>query len=283
MATLEDKILGEKMQYYCSSSSDDENDSGDSDREENGSKISDMPDKQPSMDFSEWDGTSSNTGPKGVIRDWQRFNQLETEKRAEAERTRLELMKHLSLSCRSALDEEREKMLKTDPEFAEFMADEFLLSYQKQRMQEMLAKAEKLRFGTLYHLDDAEQFLKAIDEEDKSVTIIVHIYQKNILSCEAMNGCLTILAQEYPFVKFCKILASAVGVSKHFKEEGVPALLAYKNCHMIENFVNLSNELGDDFYASDVEIFLIEHGILRDKSCIPSIIQSSQDDSDDSD
>lgn len=121
----------------------------------------------------------------------------------------MELMKKLSLSCRSALDEEREKMLETDPELAELMADEFLLAYQKQRMQEMLAKAEKLRFGSVYHLDNAEEFLKAIDDEEKSVTIIVHIYQKDILGCEAMNGCLTVLAQEYPFVKFCKILGKS--------------------------------------------------------------------------
>lgn len=68
MATLEDKILGDKLQYYCSSSSEDEgNDSGDSDKEEV-SKTNAMPAKEPSMDFSEWDGTSSNTGPKGVIR-----------------------------------------------------------------------------------------------------------------------------------------------------------------------------------------------------------------------
>ena len=29
----------------------------------------------------DWDGSSANTGPKGVIKDWQRYKQLETEKR----------------------------------------------------------------------------------------------------------------------------------------------------------------------------------------------------------
>ncbi|XP_008215237.1 phosducin-like protein [Nasonia vitripennis] len=284
MATLEDKILGEKSQYYCSSSSEDEgNDSASSDNEGEASNAYDMPAKQPSMDFSEWDGTSSNTGPKGVIRDWQRFKQIENEKRAEQEKERIELMKKLTLTCRSTLDDEREKMLETDPEFAELMADEFLLAYQKQRMREMIAKAEKLRFGSVINLEEAEQYLKAIDEEDKSVTIIIHIYQKDVPGCTAMNGCLITLAQEYPFVKFCRILASAVGVSKHFKKEGVPALLVYKGGQIIGNFVHITNTLGDDFYASDVESFLIEHGLLRDKNCVPSIIQSNEDDDSDSD
>ena len=41
------------------------------------------------------------TGPKGVITDWRRFKQLETEKRLENERERLQLAKKLTLTCRS--------------------------------------------------------------------------------------------------------------------------------------------------------------------------------------
>lgn len=69
MATLEDKILGNKMQYYCSSSSEDEdgNDSGCSDKEEEVPKT-ETSNKDQSIEISDWDGSSSNTGPKGVIR-----------------------------------------------------------------------------------------------------------------------------------------------------------------------------------------------------------------------
>jgi len=41
------------------------------------------------------------TGPKGVIADWRRFKQLETEKREEQERELVDLQKKLSLTCRS--------------------------------------------------------------------------------------------------------------------------------------------------------------------------------------
>ena len=39
---------------------------------------------------------------------------------------------------------------------------------------------------------------------------------------------------------------------------GVPALLIYKKGEMIGNFVRLSDELGSDFFANDVEGFLHE-------------------------
>ena len=43
------------------------------------------------------------TGPKGVINDWRRFKQLETEKRAEQETERLQLAEKLTLTCRTAV------------------------------------------------------------------------------------------------------------------------------------------------------------------------------------
>ena len=39
---------------------------------------------------------------------------------------------------------------------------------------------------------------------------------------------------------------------------GVPALLIYKHGELIGNFVRLSDEFGDEFYATDVESFLVE-------------------------
>ncbi|PBC29590.1 Phosducin protein [Apis cerana cerana] len=272
MSTLENKILGEKLHYYCSSSSEDEeNDSADSDKEIEDEKYPQIITDSIEPSFSEWDGTSSNTGPKGVIKDWQRYKQLQAEKRDEQDKERIKLIKKLSLTCRSSLDEEKEKIMQTDPDLAELLTDEFLLEYQKQRMKEMLAKTEKLRFGRIINLETADQFLEAIDNEEKSITIIVHIYENNIPGCEAMNGSLISVADNYPYVKFCKILGSVAGLSKHFKKEGVPALLVYKAGQIIGNFVHITDYLGEDFYASDVENFLIEHGMLTDKNCIPVI------------
>jgi len=40
--------------------------------------------------------------------------------------------------------------------------------------------------------------------------------------------------------------------------EGLPALLAYKSGQIIGNFVKLEDTFGEDFFAVDVESFLIE-------------------------
>ncbi|KYQ51768.1 Phosducin-like protein [Trachymyrmex zeteki] len=283
MSTLEDKILGEKLHYYCSSSSEDEgNDSGDSDKESDDVKYTNDTAQYIAPSYLEWHGTSSNTGPKGVIKDWQRYKQLEAEKQESQEKERLQLINKLSLTCRSALDEEKEKLNETDPELANLLTDEFLLEYQKQRMKEMLAKTEKLCFGRVIDLENTDQFLQAIDGEDKSVIVIVHIYEDNVSGCEAMNGCLISLAEEYPYIKFCKILGSIAGLSKQFKKFGVPTLLVYKNGQVIGNFIHVTDHLGIDFYSSDVEAFLIEHGILADKNCIPLIVLKNENRTSDS-
>lgn len=285
MATLEDKILGEKLHCYCSSSEDEDEKSGSGDEGRNDGSSSLQPSE--SMPQPEaWSGSSTNTGPKGVIKDWQRFKQLESEKRAEQEREKLELIKKLSLTCQSALDEEKEraKAEQLDPELQELLDDNFLLQYQEKRMKEMMDQYKELpSFGKLFTLRNSGEFLEAIDTEHKSVTVIIHIYEHNIQGCEAMNGCLTCLSEEFPNVKFCKIISSAAGMSQRFKAGGVPALLVYKGGQLIGNFVRVTDDLGTDFFAEEVEAFLTEHGVLPDKSCIPKIIQQSSLNDDDDD
>ncbi|XP_066587234.1 phosducin-like protein [Prorops nasuta] len=282
MSTLEDKILGEKAQYYCSSSEDENNDSPDSDKEENEPKEQ-TGEPASVAPFSKWGGTSSNTGPKGVLKDWQQYKKAEAEKRIEEDQKRLSMIKKISLTCQSSLEEDKDKLLQLDPELAELLADEFLVQYQKQRMQEMIAKAEKLTFGKLIVLKSADQFLEAIDKEDPLVKVIIHIYEDNIPGCETMNGCLLVLAKEHPHVKFCIIRGSTAGLSDYFKKRGVPALLIYKHGQLIGNYVRITEYLGTDFYASDVQSFLVEHGMLSDKRCIPEILKPREEKSSESD
>lgn len=129
-------------------------------------------------------------------------------------------------------------------------------------------------------LQNGQEFLDAIDKEHKSVTIIVHIYEDNVDACRAMNVCLTTLCKVYENVKFCAIVGSRAGMSKKFKLDGVPALLIYKSGNLVGNFIRLSDDLGNDFMPDDVQGYLVEHGILEDKSCTPLIIRNSANDSD---
>jgi predicted RecB family endonuclease len=278
MATLEDKLLGNKAHNYCSSSEDEDG------PDASGVKFTPAdPKDQAISGGTNWTGSSANTGPKGVIKDWQRFKQLETEKRNEQERERVELMKKLSLSARTTAEDDKAKEQdEFDAELAELMNDDFLLQYQKQRMTEMLAMAGRLpRFGNVVALSSGDDFLNAVDKEHKGITVIIHIYEDRNSNCAMMNECLKTLATEYVMVKFCKIKSSVAGMSKKFKTTGLPALLIYKNGQVIGNFVRMADELGNQFYASDVESFLIEHSLLPDKTCVPTITSQQGNDEDD--
>jgi hypothetical protein len=141
MATLDDKLLGEKTHYYCSSSEDEDESSSGNEGGGKTSKGAAQVEPEGGSKTEPWTGTSSNTGPKGVIKDWQRFKQLEAESAAEKERERLALFKKLSLTCSSTLDDEKQKQDELDEELAD---DEFLQQYVQQRMAEMVARSSAL-------------------------------------------------------------------------------------------------------------------------------------------
>lgn len=279
MLSLEDKILGEKAHNFCSSSESGESgsESGDDEREPS-SKCEAI---QQVPEPSKWEGVSSNTGPKGVLNDWQMFKQLEIQKRKEQDEEKLALMKKLSLTCQSVLEEKRERNDELSEDMTELLTDDFLEQYRKQRMKEMLSSTSCLpKFGKLYHLKNGEEFLEAVDNENKCVTVIVHVYENAVGGCKMMNTCLLQLSEEYLQVKFCKLISSTANMSNQFKSDGVPALLVYKAGQMVGNFVRVTDELGDEFYAGDVENFLIEHGMIVDKSCVPKIVTECKKDSD---
>ncbi|XP_049282034.1 phosducin-like protein [Anopheles funestus] len=291
MATLDDKLLGEKLENYCSSSEDEgAEDEGDSSEASGTGKSAGkqgsssksgfrrVTDTEPATlthNKTHWTGTTGNTGPKGVIQDWQRFKQLEAERREQDEAEKLRLLKKLSITARTKEeDNAAAAMSELDAEFQELMDEDFLLEYQRKRMSEMLALMDKKGcYGKLIHLKDGGEFLQAVDKEDKNTTVVIHIYREKYGPCVKMNEALTTLAKDYTNVKFCKFVSSDAGLSNMFKTSGVPALLIYKGGQMIGNFVKLVDDLSDEFDFSDVESFLVENGIINDKSCKPTIVE----------
>lgn len=210
---------------------------------------------------------------------------MENEKRQDQERERLELMKKLSITAKTTAEDQKAKeQAEFDAELDELLNDDFLQEFQKRRMQEMLAISGMLpKFGEVVTLKSGDEFLQSIDGENKAVTVIIHIYEEKFKACKTMNKCMAKLAQEYPSVKFCKILSTVAGLSKKFKTVALPTLLVYKNGQVIGNFIRMGEEFGDEFYSSDVESFLIEHALLPDKTLMPTVTSTAtaQDDQDD--
>lgn len=272
MATLEDKLMGEKLEYYCSSSEGEDNDDDDSgDKESKSAAPSSLSVDQappPPLSANMTHRAATNTGPKGVVQDWQMYKQLEAQKREENEKQRLELMKKLSLSAAtSAEDEARRREEELEAEMAELMSEDFLQQFQKKRMAEMMQQCGHLqKFGKVFHLTSHEEFLNAVEKENKHITIIIHIYDRTLSACATLNKCLDTLAQDYQIIKFAKICSSVAGMSRDFRAKGLPALLVYKANNLIGNFVRITDDLSDDFFPSDLESFLIENGMIVDKN-----------------
>ncbi|XP_043914505.1 phosducin-like protein [Protopterus annectens] len=290
MATLDDKLLGEKLQYYYSSSEDEDSD------KENDSTIQNPTASQPEYCSDQ----TVNTGPKGVLNDWRRFKKLESEQLEEQKYEMERLIKKLAVTCRSHLDDEKDE--KKQQELREKISsrmtlqeysmlqvseddEEFLQQYRKQRMEEMRKQlSSKKLFEKVYELASPEEFLNAVDKEHKSTTVMIHIYETDIPGCEALAGCMLCLAAEYPLVKFCKIQSSVIGTSERFTENALPTLLIYKGGELIGNFVRITDQLGEDFFAVDLEAFLQECCLLPEKDVVTGSIHGTLvPDSEDSD
>ncbi|XP_053267716.1 phosducin-like protein [Pleuronectes platessa] len=288
MTTLDDKILGEKLQYYYSSSEDE---GSDNEEEEGANKtIRDANVVEPEIDYSA-DGSAVNTGPKGVINDWRKYKQLEVEQKQEQKKEMERLIKKLSLTCRSDLDLEKDsdkqkelqdkikgKMTMQEYNMLQEGEDDedFLQHYRMQRIEEMRRQlCRGKRFEQVQELICGEDFLEALDEEDKSTLVMIHIYEPEVPGCEAMRGSLMCLAQEYPLVKFCSVRSSAISTSALFRDSALPALLVYKGGDLIGNFVRLTDQLGEDFFAVDLEALLQEYGLLPDKpQMVPKTVRN---------
>jgi len=201
----------------------------------------------------------AKTGPKGVLQDYKRYKQLQNEEKFLEEQRRLKYIKESSITCKNEKqDLEDEKFDEDD--------DEFLKQYHQKRLQQLKEESEKYVLGTRsqftkVHDLTTQDFIEAVDNVDVHVTVIIHIYENSAL-CGRMNKCFDCLAKQYPYVKFCRISASEAGLSAEFKLNAVPTLQVYKNGILIGNHIRMGDHFDKEFYAADVENFLIEQDAL---------------------
>ncbi|VDD80437.1 unnamed protein product [Mesocestoides corti] len=222
--SFDDRILGEKVNNYCSSSEDGE-DSDSSNDDENNADGSCAP--SPSLAPDLLSQQVARTGPKGVIADYKQYQRLKAEQDKMKEEMALQLAKKCALTSRSynadQLAKQQEQQLK---ELFESLEDDdaFLVQYRQRRLAEMQGTLESLpTYGHVYELN-ASNFVHEIDKEPAQVTVVVHVFE------EIANG--------------------------------VPAILVYKNKELIGNLISISRELDEDFAPEELETFLFEQVIL---------------------
>ncbi|KAL7063201.1 hypothetical protein AAHC03_0630 [Spirometra sp. Aus1] len=269
--SFDDRLLGEKVDNYCSSSDEqDDSEDGESFTTER------VPCDRPNVSCAP--PRSAQTGPKGVIEDYNRFQKLQAENRRQKELAVLQLAEKCTLTCRPYSEDikaqESEAELKALLELSED-DEKFLEAYRQKRMAELQAGLQNLpTFNRIFDLN-ASTFVTEIDNEAPSVTVIILIYEEGVAACHSANECLKVLCRAYPHIKFCRIRASSAFMSRNFAQNGVPAILVYKNKELIGNLISISKELDDSFSPEEFETFLYEHGFLPPRGSPLSPIQSS--------
>ncbi|XP_004275285.1 phosducin [Orcinus orca] len=214
------------------------------------------------------EGQATHTGPKGVISDWRKFK-LESEDNNSLPPSKKEILRQMS-SPQSGDDKDSKERFSRKMSVQEYELihrekedENCLRKYRRQCMQDMHQKLSfGPRYGFVYELESGEQFLETIEKEQKTITIIVHIYEDGIKGCDALNSSLICLAAEYPTVKFCKIKASNTGAGDRFSSDVLPTLLVYKGGELISNFISVAEQFAEEFFTGDVESFLNEYGLL---------------------
>lgn len=242
MSNLEEKILEGPRVHYCDDGDDDiRQDANDSDDNELGSGgcrietgkldiLLQRPDDEAfdanRSRMKAWTSEASrNTGPKGVLADFKKKSQ----------------------------DDELEA------EFQALLRDEGIIKeLAMKRIQSNIPI-----FGQVYRLGTGSQLLDAIDKENPNVLVIVHLYTRYSRPCSHLNGCLDELASDLKTIKFVTLDASVTGLSQNFKENGVPALLAYRGGDLVKSIIQLSELLDRDFTSNDVKDILSDNGLIN--------------------
>jgi hypothetical protein len=118
------------------------------------------------------------TGVKGVIRDRDEAAQIQRERKAKEMEEMMQKMEAANLGGKTFFEEEWEKVLRGEK------ADK-LVTKDLENMRERPAVFGGKQLGKFGHLREVglNGFLSAVEKEDKSVWVVVHLYEPVSVSC----------------------------------------------------------------------------------------------------
>ncbi|CEG73069.1 hypothetical protein RMATCC62417_08519 [Rhizopus microsporus] len=228
------------------------------------------------------------TGPKGVKADHDYYQKIQQNSKArEIAAYNARVLAKAPMTTTYAEDKRQEGLLilehKNDDDDND---DEVIKMYRQKRLNELrnmkannhLLRQQQKVFG---HVNDVnvDEYLKAIDNEWKTVPVIVHIYDKRIPACNKLDEYLIDLAKKYALAKFIRIHATEID----FDLVGSPAILAYQGGILIANLVRIIDEVGQRFDVESIEDILQRHGALSENDIYEKIPEDNDDDDDDYD
>ncbi|KAG6916648.1 hypothetical protein DXG01_005934 [Tephrocybe rancida] len=149
------------------------------------------------------------TGVKGVIRDRDESERLSREKKEREVDEMRKKMEKSSLGGKTFLEEEREKGI--DEKVDEIVFRERQAA--ADRKTDVFGRVREGRFGHLREVG-AKGFLNGVENEEKGIWVVVHLYDSSLERCYLVDGTLARLARLYPDTKFLRARAVALGFAK---------------------------------------------------------------------
>lgn len=165
-------------------------------------------------------GVPGRTGVKGVIRDRNEAERNTRDKRAAEIKDLNKRMEKASLTGMTYLEEQALEQDEGDEELEQ-------IRFARVRDKGLTSHGGGCRFGHLREVG-LEGFLKAVEQEERDVWVVLHLYHpvrfidvylsaclnprlQSLDRCEALDDTLGKLAREHATVKFLRAKASAVG------------------------------------------------------------------------
>jgi len=201
-----------------------------------------------------------NTGPKGVIADYNEWRErVILENREKAARQFAELEKK---ALRSKY-EKVEKPTEEEEDDLDDSDDDFFANWRRKQAEQLINSIPV--FGELREIS-VNEFVSSVDNEHAQVPVVIHLYENEVYACVLLNEYLRRLAPQHPRVKFLKIVASHA--QKTWQRNALPTLLVYRGGELVHNLVRVTDQFptAEAFTPSDVEDLLARKGILLKKA-----------------
>ncbi|KAF9448020.1 thioredoxin-like protein, partial [Macrolepiota fuliginosa MF-IS2] len=160
------------------------------------------------------------TGVKGVIRDRDEAAEIERQSKAKEMENLRKKMEAGNLGGKTYLEEEREKAARGNDRFDDLILREL----EREVSKHNVFGAPRARFGYLREVG-VKQFVKAVEQEERGIWVVVHIYDPSLDRCYLLDDLLAQLAKENPTTKFLRARATALGFALLSKSQSKPRLI----------------------------------------------------------
>lgn len=196
--------------------------------------------------------------------DYQQQIQLALKNKARADYNARMLAKAPTTTTYSQDAKEQELLILQQQQQQDELDEDDLKFYREKRLNELkrlkqgnhsIRQQQKL-FGT-YTTIDADDYANEIDDEWKTIPVIIHIYDDSLPKCKELDAILFDLAQKYRLAKFIRVSANDLD----FDLVGSPAILAYTSGILVANLVRIIDIVGSRFDIDAIEDTLLRYVI----------------------